>query len=45
MNNINKKLKDYFYNTESPELNFDLGYEYEKIEQYAAAIGYYFKCY
>jgi len=42
--NLQKKLEKYIFDTRNPEKNFWLGYEYEKQNQYAAALSYYLRC-
>ena len=37
-------LEKYIHNSGHAESNFDMGYEYEKIGQTAAAIGFYLSC-
>jgi len=41
---IQFQLNKYIQDPENPELNFLLGYEYEKIKHYASAHTYYLRC-
>ena len=41
---LEQKLKKYILASDEPLNCFELGYEYELIEQYASAMGYYLKC-
>lgn len=42
-NDLQEKLKNYVSNMEDPNVNFELGLEYEKLNQYASAAGYYIR--
>ena len=37
-------IEKYIYDTRNPEVNFWLGFEFEKIGQYASALTHYLKC-
>ena len=41
---LQTQLEKFIKDTQHPEKNFDVGYEYEHIGQYASAIGYYLSC-
>ena len=41
---LQDQLEKFIYDTQHPEKNFDVGFEYEKIDQWASAIGYYYSC-
>ena len=42
-NNIKPYLDNYIQDPINPEFNYWLGYEYEKIGQYASALSYYLR--